>query len=154
MRCVAASQVCIAVTHRRAIRTTNLLERLFVEERGRLKNIPNAFGERAVLKLMFGALIRAAERWRSVKSADGRSPKRTRSGIRGLSRPQYAVSRGGGPGQNIQQVSDLTVKANVTGQKIANYGIQLTARAPSPGHRAIESPCETSFRPCCLGPNR
>src|SRR5690349_15432885 len=29
--------------------------------------IPNAFGERAVLKLMFGTLIRAAERWRSVK---------------------------------------------------------------------------------------
>jgi transposase-like protein len=44
------------VTHRRAIRTTNLLERLFVEERRRLKIIPNAFGERAVLKLMFGAL--------------------------------------------------------------------------------------------------
>ena len=46
---------------------TNLLERLFVEERRRLKIIPNAFGERAVLKLMFGALIRAAERWRSLK---------------------------------------------------------------------------------------
>ena len=45
----------------------NLLERLFVEERRRLKIIPNAFGERAVLKLMFGALIRAAERWRSIK---------------------------------------------------------------------------------------
>jgi hypothetical protein len=42
-------------------------ERLFVEERRRLKIIPNAFGERAVLKLMFGALIRAAEHWRSVK---------------------------------------------------------------------------------------
>jgi putative transposase len=28
---------------------------------------PNAFGARPVLKLMFGALIRAAERWRSVK---------------------------------------------------------------------------------------
>jgi putative transposase len=55
------------VTHRRAIRTTNLLERLFVEERRRLKIIPNAFGERAVLKLMFGALVRAAERWRSIK---------------------------------------------------------------------------------------
>jgi hypothetical protein len=41
--------------------------RLFVEERRRLKIIPNAFGERAVLKLMFGALIRAAERWRSIK---------------------------------------------------------------------------------------
>jgi putative transposase len=55
------------MTHRRAIRTTNLLERLFVEERRRLKIIPNAFGERAVLKLMFGALIRAAERWRAIK---------------------------------------------------------------------------------------
>src|SRR5262249_15771091 len=42
-------------------------KRLFVEERRRLKIIPNAFGERVVLKLMFGALIRAAERWRSVK---------------------------------------------------------------------------------------
>ena len=40
---------------------------IFVEERRRLKIIPKAFGERAVLKLMFGALIRAAERWRSVK---------------------------------------------------------------------------------------
>jgi putative transposase len=36
-------------------------------KRRRLKIIPNAFAERAVLKLMFGALIRAAERWRSVK---------------------------------------------------------------------------------------
>jgi hypothetical protein len=42
---------------------------LFVEERRRLKIIPNAFGERAVLKLMFGALIRAAEHWHSVKVA-------------------------------------------------------------------------------------
>jgi putative transposase len=68
-------EACIAhlrfpVTHWRAIRTTNLLERLFVEERRRLKIIPNAFGERAVLKLMFGALIRAAERWRSVKVSE------------------------------------------------------------------------------------
>jgi transposase-like protein len=69
---MADFEACIAhlrfpVTHRRAIRTTNLLERLFVEERRRLKIIPNAFGERAVLKLMFGALIRAAERWRFIK---------------------------------------------------------------------------------------
>ena len=49
---------------RRFARTTNLLERLFVEERRRLKIIPNGFGEKPVLKLMFGALIRAAERWR------------------------------------------------------------------------------------------
>src|SRR5919106_1085662 len=59
-------EACIAhlrmpVTHRRAIRTTNLLERLFLEERRRLKIIPNAFGERPVLKLMFGAMTRAAD---------------------------------------------------------------------------------------------
>jgi transposase-like protein len=68
-------EACIAhlrlpVTHRRAIRTTNLLERLFLEERRRLKIIPNAFGERPVLKLMFGAMIRAADRWRAIKFTD------------------------------------------------------------------------------------
>jgi transposase-like protein len=64
-------EACIAhlrlpIGHRRATRTTNLLERLFVEERRRPKIIPNAFGEKAVLKLMFGAMIRAAERWRAI----------------------------------------------------------------------------------------
>lgn len=39
-------------SRRRAIRTTNLLERLFIEERRRLKIIPNAFGER---QAVFGA---------------------------------------------------------------------------------------------------
>ncbi len=68
-------EACIAhlrmpVNHRRAIRTTNLLERLFVEERRRLMLIPTAFGEKAVLKLMFGAMIRAAERWRPIKVTD------------------------------------------------------------------------------------
>ena len=53
--------------HRRTIRTTNLLERLFGEERRRTKIIPHAFGERAVLKLMYAALIRAAERWRGIR---------------------------------------------------------------------------------------
>ncbi len=68
-------EACIAhlrlpITHRRATRTTNLLERLFVEERRRLKIIPNAFGEKAVLKLMFGAMTRAAERWRSIRVSE------------------------------------------------------------------------------------
>ncbi len=65
-------EACIAhlrlpIGHRRATRTTNLLERLFVEERRRLKIIPNAFGKKAVLKLMFAAMTRAAERWRAIK---------------------------------------------------------------------------------------
>ena len=55
-------EACIAhlrlpVTYRRTTRTTNLLERLFVEDR-RLKISPNGFGEKPILKLMFGALPR------------------------------------------------------------------------------------------------
>ena len=65
-------EACIAhlrlpVTHRRSTRTTNLIERLFGEERRRMKIVPNAFGEKPVLKLMFGALIRAAEGWRGLR---------------------------------------------------------------------------------------
>jgi len=119
-------EACIAhlrfpVTHRRAIRTTNLLERLFVEERRRLKIIPNAFGERAVLKLMCGALIRASERWRSVKVTEferrqiaGRL-KRARSGIRGPGRPQSKDLKEATQ-VKIQQFSDWT--------KAFRYGIE------------------------------
>jgi putative transposase len=65
-------EACIAhlrfpIAHRRVIRTTNLLERLFGEERRRMKIVANAFGERAVLKLMYAALIRASETWRGVQ---------------------------------------------------------------------------------------
>ena len=92
-------EACIAhlrmpITHRRAIRTTNLLERLFVEERRRLKIIPNAFGEKAVLKLMFGAMIRAAERLagdqgqRIGTPSDARRQRGARSRIRGPERPR------------------------------------------------------------------
>jgi putative transposase len=68
-------EACIAhlkfpLAHRRAIRTTNLLERLFGEERRRTKVIPHAFGERAVLKLMYASLIRAAERWRGLRTTE------------------------------------------------------------------------------------
>jgi transposase-like protein len=68
-------EACIAhlrmpVAHRRAIRTTNLLERLFGEERRRLKIVPNAFGEKPVLKLMFASLIRAAENWRGLRVSE------------------------------------------------------------------------------------
>jgi putative transposase len=66
-------EACIAhlrfpIAHRRVIRTTNLLERLFGEERRRMKIVANAFGERAVLKLMYAALIRASESWRGIQT--------------------------------------------------------------------------------------
>src|SRR5204862_4230710 len=65
-------EACIAhlrfpLGHRRVIGSTNLLERLFGEARRRTKVIPHAFGERAVLKLVYAALIRAAERWRGIR---------------------------------------------------------------------------------------
>jgi transposase-like protein len=66
--CIAHLQLPIA--HRRAIRTTNMLERLFGEERRRTKVIPHAFGERAVLKLMFAAMLRASKTWQRVVISD------------------------------------------------------------------------------------
>lgn len=64
-------EACIAHLHlpiaqRKTTRTTNLLERLFGEDRRRTKVIPHAFGEKPVLKLMFAALIRASQSWRRV----------------------------------------------------------------------------------------
>jgi putative transposase len=72
VQCFTADfDACIAhlrfpLRHRKVIRTTNLLERLFLEERRRTKIIPHAFGERPVLKLMYAAVIRAADRWRGI----------------------------------------------------------------------------------------
>jgi len=68
-------EACIAhlrfpLAHRCSIRTPNLLERLFGEERRRAKVIPHAFGERPVLKLIYAALIRAAERWGGLRTTE------------------------------------------------------------------------------------
>lgn len=65
-------EACIAhlrfpLNHRKTIRTTNLLERLFGEERRRTKVMPHAFGEKPLLKLMFAAVIRASAKWRGIK---------------------------------------------------------------------------------------
>jgi hypothetical protein len=57
----------VSVSHRRVTRTTNLLERLFGEERLRLKIIPNGFGGKPVLKPLFGAPIHATEQWRGLR---------------------------------------------------------------------------------------
>jgi len=111
-------EACIAhlrlpVTHRRFARTTNLLERLFVEERRRLKIIPNGFGEKPVLKLMFGALIRAAERWRGLRFTEfelrqiAAVRKRTRRRISDFNHAAGPVS----PAPSLQQIQTLTGEA-------------------------------------------
>lgn len=64
------TSVRLPVAHRRETRTTNLLKRLFLEERRRSNTIPHAFGERAVLKLMYAALQRASCTWQRVAITD------------------------------------------------------------------------------------
>jgi transposase-like protein len=101
---------CIAhlrfpLRHRRVIRTTNLLERLFLEERRRTKIIPHAFGERPVLKLMDAAVIRAADRWRGLTA--GEFEQRQLRVIRGCENlPITAIARE----QDSYRVSRMTPK--------------------------------------------
>jgi putative transposase len=66
---VAASlaHLRLPVEHRRFCRTTNLVERSFVEERRRTKVIPRFWEEKSCLKLVFATLIRAAKRWTRVR---------------------------------------------------------------------------------------
>ena len=52
--------------HQKMVRTTNLCERSFVEERRRSKVIPRFFDEKSCLKLVFATLWRASQRWRKV----------------------------------------------------------------------------------------
>jgi transposase-like protein len=63
--CVAHLR-CPAIHHKR-IRTTNLLERSFLEERRRTRTIPRFFSEKSCLKLVFATLWRASQRWQGVR---------------------------------------------------------------------------------------
>lgn len=60
----------VPVRHRINVRTTNLLERSFVEERRRSKVIPRFTDEKSAMKLVFATLIRASDRWSRVSVSD------------------------------------------------------------------------------------
>jgi putative transposase len=66
--CVAYLR-CPAIHHKR-IRTTNLLERSFLEERRRTRTIPRFFSEKSCLKLVFATLWRASQRWQGVRMSE------------------------------------------------------------------------------------
>lgn len=53
--------------HRRSIRTTNLIERSFVEQKRRTKIIPAHTAEKGAMKLVYGVMIRSARRWQRVR---------------------------------------------------------------------------------------
>src|SRR3984885_11093286 len=126
-------EACIAhlrlpVTHRRFARTTNLLERLFVEERRRLKIIPNGFGEKPVLKL----IVRRAHpsRRTMARSAlhgvrtptDRRCQKRTRRRISCFNHAAGPVS----PAPSFQQIQALTPLSG-RGHRLGEPGRSLLA---------------------------
>jgi putative transposase len=60
----------VPVRHRIRVRTTNLAERSFVEERRRTKVVGRFTDERSALKLVFATMIRAADRWCRVSISD------------------------------------------------------------------------------------
>jgi len=66
--CVAYMR-CPKIHHKR-IRTTNLLERSFLEARRRTKVIPRFFTERSCLKLVFATLWSASQHWQGVRMSD------------------------------------------------------------------------------------
>ena len=53
--------------HQKKIRTTNLLERLFEENRRRIKVIPHFFAEKAGMKLVYATLLATSKKWRGVR---------------------------------------------------------------------------------------
>jgi putative transposase len=60
----------LPVRHRINVRTTNLLERSFLEERRRTKVIPRLLDEKSAMKLVFATLIRVSERWSRVSISE------------------------------------------------------------------------------------
>jgi transposase-like protein len=64
------SHLKLPIRHRKSVRTTNLIERSFVEERRRTKIIPGFWTEQSCLKLVFSILIRASKRWNQITMQD------------------------------------------------------------------------------------
>ena len=66
--CVAYLR-CPQVHHQR-VRTTNLIERSFLEERRRTKVIPRFFTEQSCLKLAFASRWQASQRWQNLRMSE------------------------------------------------------------------------------------
>lgn len=60
----------LPAVHRKHVRTTNLIERSFEEERRRAKVIPRFRTEKECLKLVFATLWQASERWRRIRFSE------------------------------------------------------------------------------------
>jgi transposase-like protein len=73
MKCLASDlEECLTAlrfpeSHRKRIRTTNLLERLFGEGRRRSKIVPRFMSETSGLSLLFAVLVDASASWHGIK---------------------------------------------------------------------------------------
>jgi putative transposase len=56
--------------HHRYIRTTNLIERAFLEQKRRTKIIPRFMDEKSCLKLIYATLIRVSQKWQRISMND------------------------------------------------------------------------------------
>ncbi|MGQ9848161.1 MAG: transposase [Bacteroidales bacterium] len=54
-------------SHHKYIRTTNLIERAFEEQKRRTKVFPQHQNEKGVVGLVFAVLIRASRKWNRIK---------------------------------------------------------------------------------------
>lgn len=77
------------------MRTTNLIERSFEEERRRTKVVPRFFDEKSCLKLAFATLWRASQRWRKVRfeEHERRQIRRLRITL-GIDNPKESCTNG------------------------------------------------------------
>jgi transposase-like protein len=69
LRCPPLHQ-CEASLWDKRIRTTNLIERAFEEQRRRTKTIPRFWDEKSCLKLVFATLMQTSERWQNVRMSE------------------------------------------------------------------------------------
>lgn len=60
----------LPVAHRKCVRTTNLIERSYLEEHRRTTIIPRFFDERSCRKLVYAPLVRASQRWQRIRITD------------------------------------------------------------------------------------
>jgi len=56
--------------HHKFIRTTNLIERCFLEQKRRTKVIPRFLDEQSCLKLVYSTLIRVSDKWKRISMSD------------------------------------------------------------------------------------
>jgi putative transposase len=56
--------------HHKHLRTTNILERGFLEQKRRTKTIPRFFTEKSCLKLVYATMIRASAKWRRIRMSE------------------------------------------------------------------------------------